>query len=169
MKASAEQLYGLSFESWWQKDPGPISDQVLEVWKSYGGPVGERAADRLKQLVFVVRDSDGRIGGLSTAFRTYVPQLRNHFYAIRLMLVPDCRIPGLTSRLMVNTRDLLESIHAPEGDDATIGVVTLVENPRLKEMRNEAVWPASRMVYVGNSKEGHHLRVYYFRGARIAP
>src|SRR5690606_26709092 len=125
--------------------------------------------ERLKQIVFVVRGPGECIAGLSTAYKIYVPRLRNHFYAIRLMLVPGYRIPGLPSKLLVLTRDLLESVHSRETVDPAIGIVTLVENSRLKEMRNEAIWPASGMVYIGNSKEGHQLRVYYFKGARIAP
>lgn len=83
------------------------------------------------------------------------------------MLRPDYRIPGLTSRLLVSTRDFLESIHSRDESNPAIGIITLVENRRLKEHRNEAVWPASGMVYIGNSGDGHHIRVYYFKGARI--
>ena len=54
-------------------------------------------------------------------------------------------------------------------DLVPIGVITLVENEALKQHRNEAIWPASKMVYIGNSREGHHIRVYYFAGARILP
>jgi hypothetical protein len=85
------------------------------------------------------------------------------------LIVPEYRIPGLTSKLLVLTRDFLESIHAMESADTPIGLITLVENEALKQHRNEAIWPASKMVYIGNSKEGHHIRVYYFSGARIVP
>ncbi len=164
-----DEMYRLSFESWWKADPASIRDQILALWMEHGGPTGTRAEERLNQIVLVVRDSGGRVVGLSTAFKTYVQQLRNHFFAIRLMLAADHRIPGLTPKLLVKTRDFLESIHSHEDEPLAIGILTLVENPRLKETRNQAIWPASGMVYVGNSKEGHHLRVYYFKGARITP
>jgi hypothetical protein len=160
----------LVFENLWNKDVTHISGQVIDIWKRNGGPVGEQASGRLAQLVFVVRNEGGEVVGISTAFRAYVKQLRNNFFALRLMLIPQYRIPGLTSRLLVSTRDFLESIHENDPvDQRTIGVITLVENQQLKEGRNEAIWPASRMVYIGNSKEGHHIRVYYFKGARISP
>ncbi len=93
----------------------------------------------------------------------------HNFYALRLMLLPQYRIPGLTSKLLVETCGFLESIHDQDENDKAIGVITLVENERLKEKRNEAIWPASKMVYIGNSHDGHHLRVRYFKGARISP
>lgn len=156
-------------ENVWGREVDSIRDQVLEIWRHHGGPSGHQAEDRLRQLVFVVKDEMGRVVGISTAFKTYIKQLRNHFYAIRLMLVSGYRIPGLTSHLLVSTRDFLESVHEQDDTHQAIGLITLVENPSLKEHRNEAIWPASGMVYIGNSKEGHHIRVYYFKGARISP
>src|SRR5690606_40096147 len=132
-----------------------------------GGPTGNQANERLSQIVYAVRDKDGQVAGLSTAFKVFVKQLGHHLFAVRLMLADQYRIPGLTSQLLVMTRDHLESIHATDTEEKTIGIITVVENARLKHFRNEAVWPASGMVYIGNTPKGHHVRVYYFKGARI--
>lgn len=165
----AQDTQNLVFENFWRRDATGISEDVLNVWRDHGGPIGEAGHERLKQLVFVVRNAEGKVVGISTAFKAYIKQLRNHFFAIRLLLIPEYRIPGLTSTLLVRTRDFLESIHLDEVTDPAIGIMTLVENQRIKEYRNEAIWPASGMVYIGNSGEGHHIRVYYFKGARIEP
>ena len=166
---SARDIQEIVFENVWGKDIAHINAEIRKIWEDHGGPVGAKADARLRQLVFVVKDSNGRVIGISTAFKAYIPRLRNHFYAIRLMLVPESRVPGLSSKLLVSTRDFFESIHAGEETDRAIGIITMVENAQLKEHRNEAVWPASGMVYIGNSAEGHHIRVYYFKGARIIP
>lgn len=166
---SAQDKQNLVFENLWKKDVSQVSARILRVWNDHGGPIGRAAQERLNQLVYAVRTDDGEVAGISTAFKVYVKQLRNHFYAIRLMLLPDFRMPGLTSKLLVSTRDFLESIHSGDNENPAIGIITLVENDRLKQKRNEAIWPASGMVYIGNSAEGHHIRVYYFKGARIEP
>lgn len=166
---SAQDKQNLVFENVWRADVSEVSGQVLDIWKQYGGPVADLAGERLSQLVFLIRNDAGQVVGMSTAFKAYVKQLRNHFFAVRLMLIPDYRIPGLTSKLLVTTRDFLESACASESSPQPIGLITLVENNRLKEKRNEAIWPASGMVYIGNSRDGHHIRVYYFKGARILP
>ena len=110
MKARQDNQ-NLVFENVWKKDTSALSGQVLDIWRRNGGPAGEEARGRLAQLVFVVRNEGGDIVGISTAFRAHVKQLRNYFFALRLMLIPAYRIPGLTSRLLVSTRDFLESIH----------------------------------------------------------
>lgn len=166
---SSQDKEKVVFENVWQKNLAGVGEEVEQIWRRHGGPIGANAQERLRQLVFVLRAGDGAIVGVSTAFKVYVKQLRNYFFAIRLLLVPEYRIPGLTSKTLLATRDFLESIHLQEGVDPAIGIITLVENDRLKEKRNEAIWPASRMVYIGNSPEGHHIRVYYFKGARIKP
>ena len=166
---SAHDKHKLVFESVWEQNNSAIHPLVLRFWRDHGGPVDTAAQERLQQLAFVVKDQEGDVVGISTAYKVYIKQLRNYFYAIRLMLSPDYRIPGLTSKLLVSTRDFLESIHHREKENPAIGLITLVENARLKEGRNEAIWPASGMVYIGNSGDGHHIRVYYFRNARIEP
>lgn len=166
---AVQDKQNLNFENFWQRDASDIAEEVLQLWNGHGGPVGAAGRERLRQLVFAVREANGRVVGLSTAFKVYIKQLRHYFYAIRLMLLPEYRIPGLTSKLLVATRDFLELIHAQDLPHAPIGIITLVENPRLREHRNEAVWPASGMVYIGNTGSGQHIRVYYFKGARIVP
>ncbi len=162
----AQDKQNLVIENVWGTESDDLRRQVLALWKDHGGPTGDVGDERVKQLVFVVRDG-AKVVGVSTSLKVYVRQLRNYLFAVRLMIAPDYRLPGLEAKLLVITRDFLESIHAGDAENPAIGVITLVENPRLKAARNEAVWRASRMVYIGNSKEGHPIRVYYFKGARI--
>jgi hypothetical protein len=165
---SAQDKQNVAFQNVWGKDVSAFEAQVRNLWKQHGGPIGVSAGNRLSQLALIIKDPDDKVVGMSTAFKVHVKQLRNYFFAIRLLIAPEFRIPGLTSKLLVLTRDFLESIHHQEVPPA-IGVITLVENQRMKEKRNEAIWPASGMVYIGNSGEGHHIRVYYFKDARIMP
>jgi hypothetical protein len=166
---SAQDSQNVVFENVWKKDVSHVRGQVMEIWKQNAGPVADKVSERLQQLVFVVKDDKGDVVAVSTAFKVYIQQLRNYFFALRLMIVPTHRVPGLTSKLLVTTRDFLESVHHLDTNEPCIGLITLVENKRLKENRNEAIWPASKMVYIGNSKSGDHIRVYYFKGARIVP
>lgn len=159
----------LSFVNMWGKVDDQIHTQVKEIWRTIGGLPENQVEERLKQLTYVVTDPTGKVQGISTAYKAYIKQLRSHMYAFRCLLIPESRIPGLTTKLVVLTRDFLESIHELDAVDRAIGVITIVENEKIKESRTEAIWPASKMVYIGNSKEGHHIRVYYFKGARILP
>lgn len=159
----------LLLENVWKHEDPDIMRQVVEVWRKHGGPREEAAAERLKQLVFVVKTGEGEVVGMTTAFKAYIKQLRNYFYAVRMLVVREYRDPALAPALMVATRDFLESIHRDDQPNPAIGLIALVENERLSRKRNEAIWPASKMVYIGNSGEGHPIRVYYFPGAHILP
>jgi hypothetical protein len=160
----------LIFENLWQKNESAIHTSVKQLWKKHFPTLTEEQLDkRSKQVVFAIRNTHGDVVGVSTAYKSYIPQLKNNLFAFRCFIDPAFRVPGLTSTLLVKTRDFLEEIHSEEGEekDRCIGIITLVENERIMKFRNEAIWPASKMVYIGNSAKGFHIRAYYFRKAMI--
>jgi hypothetical protein len=157
----------LTFENVWKKEDPDIQQQAMSIWKRYSSLTPEKIEGRKRELLFVVKDQD-EVVGISTAFKTYIKQLRNHLYVYRCLIVPHYSIPGLDAKLTVLSRDFLESIHQNDCPDPAIGMLALIHHPKLKE-RNLGHWPASGLVYIGSSKEGKHIRVYYFKGARIIP
>jgi hypothetical protein len=161
----------LIFENLWQKSDSPIQGKVKQLWKKHFPSLTEEQMNtRLRQVVMTVRTPEGEVVGLSTAYKAYIKHLKNHLYAFRCFIDPAYRIPGLTEVIMVNTRDFLEEIHITDGKEGEqcIGMITLVENERIMKYRTEAIWPASKMVYIGNSPKGYHIRAYYFKKAMIS-
>ncbi len=162
----------LIFENLWQKKDSPFRTNVKLLWKKhFPSLLEEQMATRLHQVVFAIRTPDGEVVGVSTSYKTHIQHLKNHLYAFRCFIDPTYRIPGLTEVLLVNTRDFMEEIFQTDGPDyeRCIGMITLVENKRIMKFRNEAIWPASKMVYIGNSPKGFHIRAYYFKKALISP
>lgn len=160
----------LIFENLWQKNEAFWHKEVKFLWSKHFPDLTEnQLTDRLKQIVFVLRTESGKVVGVSTAHKVYVQQLKNQLFSFRCFIDPNYRIPGLTSTLVVKTRDWLEEVHEMDGDEMSrcIGMITLVENKRIMKVRNEAIWRASKMVYIGNSPKGFHIRVYYFKKALI--
>ena len=160
----------LIFENLWQKKDLPVGAEVKKLWKkNFPSFTDDQLNTRLQQVVFALRTEDGKVVGVSTAHKAYIEQLKNRMYNFRCFIDPEHRIPGLTSTLLVKTRDLLEERYLTDGEDDTrcIGMITLVENERIMKYRNEAIWPASKMVYIGNSPKGFHIRAYYFKKALI--
>lgn len=160
----------LIFENLWQQMATPFQEEVKVMWKKHFlNLTQDQLNTRVKQVVFALRTTEGRVVGVSTAHKAYIAQLKNQLYSFRCFIDPDYRIPGLTSTLVVKTRDWLEEIHHTDGDekDRCIGMITLVENERMMKFRNEAIWRASKMVYIGNSPKGFHIRAYYFKKALI--
>ena len=147
-----------------------MHESIRKLWKrNFPAMTEVQAHARLKQVVFAIRNETGEVVGVSTCYKAYISQLENHLFAFRCFIDPAFRIPGLTSTLLVKTRDFLEQTTEQEVDEKErcIGMITLVENDRIMKFRNEAIWPASRMAYIGNSPKGYHIRVYYFKKALI--
>lgn len=160
----------LIFENLWQKKDSPLGEEVKKLWKrNFPDMTDDHLNKRLQQVVFAIRTESGEVVGVSTSHKAYIEQLKNRMYNFRCFIDSEYRIPGLTSTLLVKTRDWLEEIHLTDGEEDTrcIGVITLVENERIMKHRNEAIWPASKMVYIGNSPKGFHIRAYYFKKALI--
>lgn len=160
----------LVFENLWKKNDPVWQAKVKQLWtKNFPAMPDQMLSERLHQVVFAITTGDGNVVAVSTAYKTYLDQLKNHLYGFRCFIDPGYRIPGLTTKILVRTRNWLEEIHEQDGTehDRCIGVATLVENDRLMKYRNEAVWRGSGMVYIGNSPQGKHLRVYYFKKALI--
>ena len=158
----------VTFENLWHKDLGELKKEIITIWKQYNPGVEEQhAEERAKQIVFIIKSEFDQVIGLSTAYKVYIKQFRNYFYAIRLLILPEYRSNKFATALLVKSRDFLESIHQEDKPNPAIGLITLVENELLKKNKTEAIWPASKMIYAGNSMKGHHIRVYYFKGATI--
>lgn len=158
----------VTFENLWKKDLGELKREVLIMWRQYNPRIEEAQADeRINQVVYIIKNELGQVVGVSTAFKVYVNQFRNYFYSIRLLILPTFRSQKLATTLLVKSRDFLESIHQEDEPNPAIGLITLVENELLKQNKREAIWPASKMIYAGNSSKGHHIRLYYFKGAII--
>lgn len=158
------------FQNVWQKMSPDLIQEVIAFWNANKMiKPGFSSEERARQVVLILRDANTKaIVGLSTAGVVTFKQLNsNNFYLYRSIILPGYRHPGLTSKVIVETRDLLEAYNKKEGNNFCKGILTFVENPRIQQFRREAVWPASKMAYIGMDKEGRHIRVYYFKGATI--
>ena len=141
--------------------------EVIQFWQELKAlPAKVKPEDRAKELVMMAK-KDGQVIGVTTSFRSQVPFLNNKcLFTFRILVHPKFRVPGLTSKLTVMTRDFLESLYLGN-KTACIGMITFVENQQFIQHRNEAVWRASKLTFVGNTAEGKQIRLYYFKGARI--
>jgi len=159
--------YGITFEEVFGRDDPKLAAEIIDVWgKNNMLGDSKSRAERVKQVVMVVRNKDHEIVGISTAYPTYVEKLKNTLFAFRCMLLPEFRYPGLLTKLTVKTRDHLEKIHSTY-DPYCIGLIAEIQNSKLSKFRKEAVYPGSELTFIGYSKNGFQIRVYYFKGVKI--
>lgn len=159
----------LNIENVWQLTTPELRGEIAAFWeRNEMLPPEADARERATQAVLIVRSPEGAIVGITTADFVQFKQLNNNlFYLFRMAILPKFRVPGIESKMIVDTRDILEAYAARPNVNRYIGMLTFAENPQVITNRNWAVWPASKMVYIGNDRKGRQIRVYYFKGARI--
>ena len=160
-------MENLAFECLWGKVEEATREQVKAMWRQYHALGTESLLEsRSREIVFVVRDAKGVVGAVSTARSVQAKFLNNHFfYEFRCFISPPFSAPGLDSALAAKTKSFLET---QEGSGSKYkGLLMIIENEQIKAQRTRAIWPATEMVFAGYTPEGHHIRVGYFKGARI--
>jgi hypothetical protein len=64
-------------------------------------------------------------------------------------------------------RDHLEQRFVDGEDTRATGMAYEIENDGLKSYFNRALWLPLRCYFIGANSRGDHVRVHYFRGARV--
>lgn len=144
-----------------------MTSEVVEIWTKSAGIALTEAQRRIQELVMVVRNDSGKIVGLSTAVKTLFPQIQNHVYAYRCFILPQYRAPALDTQMIVRSKAVLEEVSLEDHHKRCVGIMVVVQNEILKRHWRQAVWPGADMIYVGDTPQGHHIRIGYFKGARI--
>lgn len=167
LEGKPEILDNISFDCLWGKDDDKTRQDVKNMWRRYRALDGEALMEkRSREIVFVIRNRQGDVGGVSTVRCVRAKMLDNHFfYEFRCFISPPFSAPGLDSVLAAKTKTFLEERQRPESDIK--GLLMIIENEAIKKQRTKAVWPATEMVFAGYTGRGHHIRVGYFKGARI--
>lgn len=113
---------------------------------------------------FVARANDGRVAGVALAEKKMVKQLRHELFQLNVLVLPLFHLKGVATQLLKFSFEELERAN----EDATcLGVYCWVSDDGIKVKKNEAIWPITQMAFLGNSPEGHQLRVRYFKKATI--
>lgn len=151
----------------WGNFPPHLSASVERVWREHGYITDAHELQRRREEVVWLIMAGDQVAGISTAYKTFVSQLDHYFYAFRCLIVPEFRAAGLDTALVVKTRDFLESIYQQETDKQAKGMIMVIQNETVKQNWRKAVWPGAGMIYIGETTQGDHVRVTYFKGAKI--
>jgi hypothetical protein len=158
----------LQINNVWMKVNTGLAQEIVDFWQSNNmlNPQVD-PVERALQVVLTIRHQNKIVGLTSTDLIRFQQLNNNIFYLFRMAVLQPYQVPGIGSKAIVETREILEAYATGQTTNKAIGMLTFVENPELIAKRNEAVWPASKMVYIGNDKQGRHIRVCYFKGVKI--
>jgi hypothetical protein len=151
----------------WKLDHTADDEAILAFWKSEGAvPDGDKAKERLQQIVAHARDATGSVAGVCTVVPIQHPRLGQPLYYYRCFIGKTWRKSRLVFTLLIRAFETLEA-YAREHNYPCIGVILELENSRFGNTLRAAVWPSTGFIYIGKSQRNLDLRLRYFRGARL--
>jgi hypothetical protein len=161
----------LRFVEHWPRGPGAEhAAAIVRFWQDESGFGSEAAARRrLPEVVMHAQDANGAVVAVCTAAPMLLPKLGQPMYYYRCLIGRAWRKSVLVMVMIRRTTFLLED-YAVASDYPCIGIVIELENERFDRTLDSPVWPNPERrgyVYIGKSRDGLDLRVFYFRGARL--
>lgn len=152
----------------WQKVDPVLADEIAGFWLEQKALSDVRQAiERTAQVVFLARNSEGKIVGVSTAYKKWQESLEHHFYYMRAFVHPDYRNQDLGRIFTRAVVSFFELQFITGAETEAIGIFLEIENRFVQENRRDAILPDGDFVYLGKNSRGAHLRVRYFKGAQI--
>lgn len=155
----------ITFQNAYCTNDQMLKEEVILFWKKSDVLDDFTRQQRADEVVYIVRDGESNIIGVSTVAKMIHEPLDNYIYLFRCFIAAIDRAPGLDTQLIIKTKDFLESIYNTETPMA-VGLLVVVQSEQLKKW-NKAVWSGSDMMYIGNTTDGDPVRIYYFKGAKI--
>lgn len=145
-----------------------LIDKAIARWTDDGVVSPGEAKKRARQLLMVATSrSDGTVAGMATTYLQTQPVLRLPLWHMRAYVAPEFRKQEIGMQMLFATVDFHKSQYESGADRSGCGLYMEIENPHIKKYRNEAIWPTTRLAFVGLNAKGDHCRACYFDGARL--
>lgn len=142
-------------------------EDIRAFWRAEEA-MPERVADeRVNEVYALARDTEGKVCAVITVYIKQAPLIMQPVHCFRVFVGEAHRKLDLATVLTVRTREDLVERHEQDSAGDSVGIFTEVESPILAKYRNEAVWPSSRMVFVGMNAGGQQCRILYYPGTTI--
>ena len=163
----------------WKLDPGYRIDlfaqrdeigegEVIDLWTREGVVDPEQAQRRIHEVLLVAVHESGDLAGVSSAYLKQNRQLAMDLWYYRAFVAGAHRKSNVAVNLALSGRDHLQRRFVSGEDARGGGVVYEVENEGLKRYFDDALWLPTDFTFIGENRNGAHVRVRYFPGA-LAP
>jgi hypothetical protein len=136
-------------------------EEIIRFWREQRAVLNPAEAERRsRQVVFMVRNGAGELAGLSSVGLARLPDENRPYYAYRLFLRPQDRVPYLMWAVTDATRDFLRDFDHPQIRPAGIFIVT--ENPKLMRVGMRRSFERHGYRYRGRTRKGLDVWVAEF-------
>jgi hypothetical protein len=154
-------------DAWRRKDPAIERDAEL-FWRAQRAlPPGADVAVRLGEICAAAYHGAHVVGLVTARVRNIAP-LRCKLAMFRCLVAPEFRERRVASELSVFARDLLEVWSKDKPGEEVLGLGAIIQSRLLVEHMPYAVYPDTKLAFIGYTQEGYQMRVYWFAHAKIS-
>jgi len=154
--------------AWRLADPRIERDAELFWQRERLLPAKADVTARLADVCMAAYDGDSLVG-LTEARVRPIDFLRCKLAMFRCAVAREARVRKIASRLTVESRDLIEAWSRENPGEEVLGLGCVVQSRKLAENDRWAVWPDTKLAFIGYTAEGYQMRVYWFAHAKISP
>lgn len=160
---------GYRLQSVYQQAVSPQREEIINLWTACKVVTPLEAERRVDEVVLTVRNSEGCLVGVSTAYlQKFIPEEVHPFYFMRMFIRPEDRGQfGLYQLLSRKTREFLKKYEQPGCFPK--GVVILLENRKFLGRGNRKSLERRGWSYWGQGVKGYHVWYECFDGSLLAP
>jgi len=145
-----------------------LMEGIERMWREQAGLSPQQIEQRAAEVLLAAVDrGSGEPIGVSTVYLHRPGNLGVPLWTYRTFVTAAFRKKSVGMEMMIQAAEWLEDRYADGTDRRGQGVYMEIENPVINRHRNEAIWPRSRMAFVGLNRHGHVCRVRYFSGASL--
>ena len=153
--------------AWRRKDPAIERDAELFWLANNALPPGTDVGARLSELCAAAYVRDKLVGISTTPIRE-INFLRTKLAMLRVLVSTDVRVQNVARRLGVFSRDLLEAWSKENPNEGVMGLGAVIQSPLLVKNVTEAVYPETKLAFIGYTQEGFQMRVFWFAHATVS-
>jgi hypothetical protein len=137
-------------------------EEIIRFWREQGAVLNLREAERRsREVVFMVRNGAGDLAGLCTVGLARLPGETRPYYAYRMFLRQQDRVPYLMRTVTYATWEFLRDFDHPQGRRA--GMLIVTENPKLMRPGIRRYLERHGYRYRGRNRKGLDVWVAEFK------
>lgn len=161
-----EEYNGYRLTSVYKRIDSTLRDEIIALWADNGAIPLAEAERRVQEVVFIIRNQEGRLAGVSTVYLQKFMAEETPFYFMRMFIRPEDRgLIGLYRIASQKTREFLKTFKQPGCKPK--GVIIIIENPKFLRKGNKKSLEERGWKYFGQGPMGNHIWYECFDGSLL--
>jgi hypothetical protein len=157
----------LAIKPAWKLDDPALRRDALSFWEQLNILPASASLDaRLNELCAVAYAGDS-VAGVATALVRRVDFLGCDMAMFRCAVSPGARLMRCATKLTLQSIEILEAWSLANPSAGVMGMGSVIQSRALVEHDRHAVWPDTKLTFVGYTQQGQQFRLVWFKHAMV--